>query len=58
MISIEALRRIAAYAPHVLTPEDRRRLRLHRWAGAIRWASIIGPALCVLAFIGMIWGMK
>ena len=58
MTSIETLRRIAAYAPHMLTTADRRRLRLHRWAGAIRLATIIGPALCVLAFIGMIWGMK
>lgn len=58
MISIEALREIASYAPHMLTTADRRRLRLHRWAGAIRLATYIGPAICVLAFIGMIWGMK
>ena len=58
MTSIEALRRIASYAPHILTDDDCRRLRLDRWAGAIRFATIIGPWLCVLAFIGMIWGMK
>ena len=58
MISIEALRSIASYAPHMLTPADRRRLGLHRWAWAVRAATIIGPALCVLAFIGMIWGME
>ena len=58
MISIEAIRKIASYAPHMLTPADRRRLRLHRWTPSIRAATIIGPALCVLAFIGMIWGMK
>ena len=55
MTSIETLRRIA---PHILTDDDRRRLRLDRWAPAIRLATYIGPALCVLAFIGMIWGMK
>jgi len=58
MIRIETLRRIASYAPHILTDDDRLRLGLHRWAGAIRLATYIGPALCVLAFIGMIWGMK
>jgi len=58
MISIEALREIASYAPHMLTTADRRRLRLHRWAGAIILATYIGTALCVLAFIGMIWVMK
>ena len=58
MISIEALRRIASPAPHVLTPADRRAVRLHRWAPAIRFAAIIGPWLCALALIGMIWGMK
>ena len=58
MTSIETLRRIAAYAPHILTDDDRRRLRLDRWAPAIRLATYIGPALCALAFIGMIWGMK
>ena len=58
MTSIETLRRIESYAPHILTDDDRRVLRLHRWAGAIRLATYIGPALCVLAFIGMIWGMK
>lgn len=58
MTSIETLHRIESYAPHILTDDDRRALRLHRWAGAIRLATIIGTALCVLAFIGMIWGMK
>lgn len=58
MTSIETLRRIASYAPHMLTTADRRRLRLHRWAWAIRAATVIGPALCALAFIGMIWVMK
>ena len=58
MTSIETLRRIESYAPHILTDDDRRDLRLHRWAGAIRLATIVGPALCVLVFIGMIWVMK
>jgi len=58
MISIEALREIASYAPHMLTPADRRRLRLHRWAGSIRLATYIGPALCVVAFVCMIWWVK
>jgi len=58
MISIEALREIASYAPHMLTTADRRRLRLHRWAGSIRLATYIGPALCVVAFVCMIWVMK
>lgn len=58
MTSIETLRRIESYAPHILTDDDRRALRLHRWAGAIRLATYIGPAICALALGGMIWGMK
>ena len=58
MTSVETLRRIESYAPHILTDDDRRALRVDRWAWGIRLATIVVPALCALAFIGSIWGMK
>lgn len=52
---IEALQKIEAYAPHWLTPEDRRALRLHRAAPVVGYSVpvivlAIGLALVVLPF--------
>lgn len=50
----ETLKRIETYAPHMLTPQDRRCLRLHRAAPAVRAGvplSLVATALALVALI-------
>ena len=49
LCDIETIERIAAYAPHILTPEDRRALRMFREAPAVQRRSYLGVACCTLA---------
>ncbi len=55
MTDIETIRKIAEYAPHWLTPEDRRALRDHDpviQKRARRW-PIYGAILCILALAAL-----
>ena len=58
MTPLEVIQSIEKNAPHWLTPEDRRILRLHRAAPLVRWGGVIGPVLCAVALIAMIWRIK
>jgi hypothetical protein len=55
MTPLEEARFFAKIAPHLLTDDDRAELRHARLAPLVRWGGIIGPVLCALAFIAMIW---
>ena len=57
-MNIDALLKIESYAPHMLTPEDRRALRLYRAAPAVKRGSIAGVVLCALGLLALIWRMK
>ena len=58
MTPLEEARFFAKRAPHLLTDDDRDELRYARFAPLVRWGSIIGPVLCAVALIAMIWRIK
>ena len=57
-MNIETLLKIENYAPHMLTPEDRRALRMYRAAPAVKRGSIAGVVLCAFGLLAVIWWMK
>ena len=57
-MNIDVLLKIENYAPHMLTLEDRRALRMYRAAPAVKWGSIAGVVLCALGLVAVIWVMK
>jgi hypothetical protein len=58
MTPLEQARFFAKRAPHLLTDDDRAELRRARVAPLVRWGGIIGPVLCAVALIAMIWRIK
>lgn len=58
MTPLDQARFFAKIAPHLLTDDDRAELRYARFAPLVRWGGIIGPVLCAVAFIAMIWRIR
>ena len=62
LCDIETIERIAAYAPHMLTAEDRRALRMHQAAPKVRRVSLGAALACCAALaalpaLPMMWGL-
>lgn len=58
MTPLDQARFFAKRAPHLLTDDDRAELRHARFAPLVKWFGIIGPVLCAVAFVAMIWRIK